>query len=126
MIDTRMAEIPRKSRCAGESHGIPAGRVMPNSASKTTSALQYSWSTSTTLARHALALSFAFPAHTALRLLTLGVLDGFVDGQNQARGFRGSTQGTLFDDDWLPDVVLECVGDRAIDAIHADPAALRS
>mmetsp|Transcript_46084 Transcript_46084/g.117009 ORF Transcript_46084/g.117009 Transcript_46084/m.117009 type:complete len:295 (-) Transcript_46084:932-1816(-) len=73
----------------------------------------------------ALALAFALAAAaTPTGLLALRVLHRLVDGEDEACRLTRGTQGALLHDDGLPDVLLEGVCGRTVDAIHTKPAAL--
>merc|ERR1719235_1956461 len=52
-----------------------------------------------------------------LWLLTFWILHGLVNRQDQASGFSCCCECTLLHNHWLPDVVLVCVFDCAIDAV---------
>ena len=54
------------------------------------------------------------------------ILDGFVDGEDQTCRLCGCIESALLHQNRLPDVVLESIAHRAVHAIHAPPAAIRS
>lgn len=62
------------------------------------------------------------PAHGGSAVPGLGVLDGFVHGQDETGGLAGCCQSVLLDDSRLPDTVLKVVTTIFLRDVYTEPA----
>ena len=63
------------------------------------------------------------PAATATLLLSLGILDRFIDGQDETGGLGGCCQGVDLHHGWLPHTRSHVVSYVFTENVHAIPRA---